>query len=56
MYLQPLFCTLNWEMIKYAHSDGYKGYDFYGIIGDFSEKHNLFGLYLSEDLAVMLMN
>ncbi|MEG1494997.1 MAG: peptidoglycan bridge formation glycyltransferase FemA/FemB family protein [Bacilli bacterium] len=45
MEFDPAY-TLNWEMIKYAVSNNYERYNFYGISGDFRESNKLLGLYL----------
>lgn len=43
-FLSPY--TTNWNMIQYAIDHGYEKYNFYGIGGDFKDKHNeIYGLY-----------
>lgn len=37
--------TTYWEMIKYAASNGFERYNFYGITGDFNPDNPLIGLY-----------
>lgn len=36
---------IQWDMIKYALSNGFKKYNFYGISGDFSKNNKKRGLY-----------